>query len=504
MTPEDAYQELMSLTREAALLASCGNILGWDERTYLPKKGAEFRGDQMALIAKLSHEKTTSARISELVDYLLDKAWDIHEDMVIAGNVRETGFAVNRAKKLPKELVEELAKVQILSQGAWQEARANNDFKAFQPWLTKIVALKKAEADAVGYQDHPYDALIEEYEPGTTTKDITAVFSALSKDLVPLIAAIRGSAVKANPEILAGEFPVAAQEQFAREAASAIGFDFEAGRLDTTTHPFCSGIGPGDCRITTRYNPRFFNEAFFGVLHEAGHGIYEQGLKHTAFGTPAGTFCSLGIHESQSRFWENQVGRSREFWECWYPKAQRMFAPTLDQTSLDDFYLAINDVKPSFIRVEADEATYNLHIILRFELERDLLSGDLPIAELPAAWNAKFQQMFGLTPPDDRLGCLQDIHWSMGGIGYFPTYTLGNLYAAQFMQQVRQDFPTLDEDFKHGRYLELKTWLNEKIHQYGKTYPAEDLCQRITKRPLSHEPFITYLRQKMGRLYQLS
>ncbi|WP_020468599.1 carboxypeptidase M32 [Zavarzinella formosa] len=504
MTTEAAYQELLTISREASLLGSCGALLGWDERTYLPPKGAEFRGDQMALLARLTHEMNTSPKIGDLLGTLEAAGWNKHDDAVIAGNIREIRRGYNRAVKLPKSLVEELARITTRSQGVWQEARRTNDFPAFRPWLEQIVSLKKQEADAVGYIAHPYNALLDEYEPGATAAGVTTIFAGLAKELVPLIEAIRNSSMKANPEILSGDFPVNLQETFSREAATAIGFDFEAGRLDTTTHPFCSGIGPGDCRITTRYNPRFFNEALFGVLHEAGHGIYEQGLKAEAFGTPAGSFCSLGIHESQSRFWENQVGRSPEFWEHWFPKAKEVFPTALKDVRPESFHLAINEVKPSFIRVEADEATYNLHIILRFELERDLLTGQLPVADLPAAWNERFRAMFGLTPPDDRLGCLQDIHWSMGGIGYFPTYTLGNLYAAQFMQRVRTDFPTLDDDFRKGNYLELKGWLNREIHRHGRTYLPGDLCERITGQSLSFMPFVEYLREKMGRMYRLS
>jgi carboxypeptidase Taq len=280
-----------------------------------------------------------------------------------------------------------------------------------------------------------------------------------------------------------------------------MGFDYMSGRLDVTAHPFCSGIGPGDCRLTTRYNPRFFNEGFFGTLHEAGHGIYDQGLDPAQFGLPLGSAVSLGIHESQSRLWENQVGRSRPFWEHWFPRARQVFLHTLHDVELDDFYFAINDVQPSFIRVEADEATYNLHIILRFELEQALISGDLKAADVPGAWNEKFQKMFQLTPPNHAQGSLQDIHWSMGGIGYFPTYTLGNMFAAQFMEQARKDLGDLDANFRRGEFSRMKTWLNEKVHRPGQRYRAHDLCKRITGQNLSHQPLIIYLRRKYAPLY---
>ena len=501
MTPETAYAELIQRTKEAAVLASCSAVLGWDERTYMPRNGSAFRGDQMALLARMTHEMSTAPQVGEALATVEGSA--IVADPAAAINVREIRRAYDRAIKVPKELVEELARVTTRAQQAWQEARQANDFPAFRPWLEKVVALKREEANAVGFADHPYDALLDEYEPGATARGVNEVFAKLADDLVPLIAAIGQSTRKPRRDVLEREYPVDAQKVFAEGAAAAIGFDFKSGRLDVTTHPFCSGIGPGDCRITTRYNPRFFNEAFFGVLHEAGHGIYEQGLPAVHFGTALGSYCSLGIHESQSRLWENQVGRGRPFWEGFFPKAQRAFPGVLGDVSLDDFYFAINEARPSFVRVEADEVTYNLHIILRFELELALLTGDLKPADVPAAWNEKFAARFGLTPPDDKLGCLQDIHWSMGGIGYFPTYTLGNLYAAQFMAAARAQLPDLDADFRRGEFGRLKKWLTNHIHWSGRSYRSEELCRRVAGEGLRHEPLMTYLREKYGRLYDL-
>jgi carboxypeptidase Taq len=503
MTPDAAYAQLIHRTKEAALLSSCGAVLGWDERTYMPRNGSALRGDQIALIARLTHEMTTDPKVGECLSTVERSSLVANPESPEAINVREIRRTYDRAVKLPKELVEELARVTTRAQQVWQEARGQDDFAAFRPWLEKIIGLKKREADAVGYKEHPYDALLDEYEPGATASRVRKVFAAVSAELVPLIAAIGQSKQVPPREILEGDFPVEAQQTFAREAAAAIGFDFEAGRLDVTTHPFCSGIGPGDCRITTRYNPRFFNEAFFGVLHEAGHGLYEQGLSAEHFGTPSGTYCSLGIHESQSRLWENQVGRGRPFWKHFFPKGQRAFPTALAGVSPDDFYFAINAVRPSFIRVEADEATYNLHIILRFELELALLTGDLKPADLPGAWSEKFSQMFGLTPADDRQGCLQDIHWSMGGLGYFPTYTLGNLYAAQLMAAARAQLPGLEDDFAQGEFGRLKGWLNDKVHKPGRSYRSDDLCRRVTGEGLRHERLISYLREKYGRLYEL-
>lgn len=501
MNDDQAYAELIRRCKEHSLLGSCAGVLGWDERTYMPRQGSAHRAEQMALLARLTHEMLTAPAVGELLTQLETSSLANDAESVPAVNIREIRRTYNRAVKLPKELVEEIARVTTRAQQVWQQARQANDFASFQPWLEKIVALKRQEAEAVGYQEVPYDALLDEYEPGARTTEITKAFASLRKDLVPLVAAIAGSGRRPNHEILERDYPIERQQVFGQAAAAAIGFDFTAGRLDVTTHPFCSGIGPGDCRITTRYNPRRFNEAFFGILHEAGHGLYEQGLEAEHAGTPMGQATSLGIHESQSRMWENLVGRGRAFWEHFFPRARQVFVDALHDVPLDDFLFAINDVQPSFIRVEADEATYNMHIILRFELEQALVSGDLKPADVPAAWNQKFQESFQMTPPTDTLGCLQDVHWSFGGLGYFPTYTLGNMYAAQLMDQSRKDLGDLDADFRRGDFGRLKGWLNEKIHRPGQRYRAADLCRRITGKPLSHKPLLTYLKQKYEPLY---
>jgi carboxypeptidase Taq len=354
-TADQAYSKLIRLIKEAAVLGSCASVLGWDERTYMPHEGSPHRAEQMALLARLTHEMATAPEIGDLLAELQDSSL-ARKEGIPATNLREIRRSYHRAVKLPKELVEELARTTTRAQQVWQEARQSDDFAKFQPWLEKIVKLKRQEAKSIGYAAVPYDALLDEYEPDATTAEITKVFAALRDDLVPLVGAILASGRKPKRDILERDYPADQQKVFGQAAASAIGFDFAAGRLDVTTHPFCSGIGPGDCRITTRYNPRCFNEAFFGILHESGHGIYEQGLDPEHFGTPAGSAASLGIHESQSRLWENQVGRGRPFWDHFFPKAQQAF-PSLADVKRDDFFFAINDVRPSFIRVEADEAT---------------------------------------------------------------------------------------------------------------------------------------------------
>jgi carboxypeptidase Taq len=498
---EQAYSELIRRSKEHALLSSCASLLEWDERTFMPHGGSAHRAAQMGLLARLAHEMLTAPEVGDLLGEVEASKLVTDAESSAAVNVREIRRTHNRAVKLPKELVEELARVTTQAQQVWQEARSANDFASFQPWLEKIVSLKRQEAEAVGYTDVPYDALVDQFEPGAKTAEISRVFADLRKELVPLIQSIAASKRQPRRDILERDFPIARQQEFGKTAASAIGFDFAAGRLDVTTHPFCSGIGPGDCRITTRYNTNHFNEAFFGILHEAGHGIYDQGLNSEEFGTPLGSAASLGIHESQSRLWENQVGRGLGFWQHFFPQAQRLFSEALDDVVLDDFCFAINAVQPSFIRVEADEATYNMHIILRFEMEQALVSGDLQPADVPAVWNEKFEGSFGIKPPTNARGCLQDIHWSGGLIGYFPTYTLGNIFAAQFMERARIDLGDLESDFRKGQFGRLKGWLNEKVHRPGQRYRPSDLCKRVTGKPLDHQPLLAYLRDKYARFY---
>jgi carboxypeptidase Taq len=503
MKPESAYEQLLQATREYAILGSCAGVLGWDERTYMPRQGSAHRAEQMALLARLLHGMLTDPRIGEWLHAVEESSLVADADGEAAANVREIRRWYDRATKLPTELVEELARTTTRAQQIWQEARQEDNFAKFQPWLEKIIRLKRDEAAALGYKETAYDALLDEYEPGATARSIQETFKALRTDLIPLLERIAASKRKPRREILERDYAVDRQQAFGQTAAAALGFDFAAGRLDVTAHPFCSGLGPGDTRLTTRYNPHRFNDAFFGTLHEAGHGIYDQGLDRERFGTPLGAACSLGIHESQSRLWENQVGRSRPFWEHFLPMAKESFAQALGDVSLDDFYFAINEVRPSFIRVEADEATYNMHIILRFELEQALIAGDLSPADVPTAWNEKFHRTLGIKPTTNALGCLQDVHWSMGGMGYFPTYTLGNIYAAQFMEVARRDLAGLDNNFRKGAFSALKHWLNEKIHKHGQRYRAADLCRRITGSDLSHKPLLAYLTSKYEPLYGL-
>jgi carboxypeptidase Taq len=497
-----AYEQLLSHLRETAMLGSVGSLLGWDERVNLPHKGTEHRGNQVALVSRIVHERFTSPRVGELLSQLEASDAMNDRDSDLAVNVRETRRAYDRAVKLPASLVEEMAKTEILAQAAWVEARRKSSYPDFEPWLARWLTLKNREADCVGYKHSRYDALLDPFEPDETAANLARVFESLRGPLVELVGAIVSSGRKAPLEILERSYPAAGQEKLGRLAAEKVGFDFQAGRLDVSVHPFCSGIGPGDTRMTTRYDERYFGDAFFGVLHETGHGLYDQGLPDEHFGTPRGEAVSLGIHESQSRMWENFVARSRSFWRYFLPIARQTFpADTLRDVTDDQWYFAVNDVRPSLIRTEADEATYNLHVLLRFELEQAMLNGDLPTRDVPAAWNQRMNKYLGITPPDDARGCLQDIHWSGGAIGYFPTYTLGNLYAAEFFEQARKDLGDLDAHFSRGEFGPLLGWLRQHIHSQGKRYAARDLVKRVTGRELSAEPLLRHLRGKANELY---
>ncbi len=502
MTPVKAYEELINASKEISLLNSCASILNWDQRTYMPPQGNQHRAAQLSLIAGMTHEKFVSPRIGELLSEC-EKS-DIVKDAEApqAANVREIRHRYDKETKLPKTLVEELVKTTSLAEKEWETARKNSDFKSFVPSLEKVVELTKQVAECYGYKGEPYNALLDNYEPGATTEEVSVIFEALRKDLVELLGKIKSAKKKPDVSIIERAYPVELQRVFGEAVAAAIGYDFTAGRLDVTIHPFCDGTGPGDTRITTRYNPNRLNDALFGIMHEAGHALYEMGIdKWHHFGTPMGEAVSLGVHESQSRMWENQVGRSREFWVYFLPQAKKIFRDALHDVSLDAFYGAVNYVTPSYIRVEADEATYNLHILLRFEMERALLKGDLKVKDLAGEWNSRFEKYFGIKVDKDSNGCLQDVHWSAGLIGYFPTYTLGNLNSAQFFAKAKKDIPDLMKQFERGDFSGLLGWLRTNIHQHGSQYRAKDLVKRVTGQPLSHKPLMDYMTAKFGEIY---
>ncbi len=502
MTAQAAYDELVKECKNISLLASTASVLHWDQQTYMPPGGGAFRADQLGIIANLTHTKFTDPKVGELISQVEESDLVKNNDSPEAANIRELRYQYDKLTKLPTDLVEEITKTTSLAQEHWAKARKESDFKAFLPWLEKVIGLMQKKADAYGYEGERYNALLDDYEPGATIDDIESVFKNLREQLVTLLQKIKDAPKKPDVSIVEREYDVNLQKVFGESVAAAIGYDFNAGRLDITTHPFCTGIGPGDTRILTRYNPNRLNDALFGTMHEAGHGLYEMGIdKETHFGMPMGESVSLGIHESQSRMWENQVGRSKPFWKYFLPQAQRLFKKSLAGVSLNDFYAAINNVTPSYIRVEADEATYNLHILLRFEIERALLTGDLKPADVAAEWNSRFKKYFGIDVDKDSNGCLQDIHWSAGLVGYFPTYTLGNLYSAQFFAKALADMPDLYEQFERGEFLTLREWLRTNIHQHGQRYRATDLCEKVTGKPLNYKPLVEYMNKKYGKIY---
>lgn len=494
----ETYEKFIARVRDIRVVETISEALEWDQETYMPPKGTALRAAQMELLAGIAHAKLLDPEYVRLLDAVEAERFD---DPVIATNVREARRMYDRKAKLPTRLVQELAQATTLAREAWVKARQDSDFAQFAPHLRRLLELKREAAERIGYQAEPYDALLDEFEPGARSADVEGVFAALQAELVPLLRAIQAAPRQPDVALLRRGCPRAAQEEFGRQVVAAMGFDFEAGRLDTTTHPFCTGLYPRDVRLTARYDENYLPMALFGLLHEAGHGLYEQGLDPTHAGTPMGRSVSLGIHESQSRLWENMIGRSRAFWEYYWPRLQAAF-PAFADATLDDWHFAINAVRPSLIRVEADEVTYNLHIVLRFDLERKLLAGRLAVRDIPAAWNAAMQALLGITPANDAQGCLQDIHWSMGIFGYFPTYALGNLYAAQFYEAIGRALPELEAQLRRGELAPLRAWLRENIHRHGMRYRAGELVERVTGQPLSHAAFMAYLTRKYRALYR--
>jgi carboxypeptidase Taq len=493
------YEEMVRRSREITLLGSCSSLLGWDEQTFMPPGGADHRSRQVALLAGMTHAKATDARIGELLETLESEHANL--DGPEAANVREWRRAYDRLVKLPRDLVEEIARETSIGQQVWVEARKRRDFRHFRPALVTIVGLKRREAECLGIGDEPYDALLDAYEPGARGRELDSMFDGLRSALVPLIGLILDSGKRPDATILDRDYPVDRQRHFGELMAAKIGFDFTRGRLDTAAHPFCSGIGPGDTRLTTRYDPRDFTESFFGILHETGHGLYDQGLDPAHEGTPMGEAVSLGIHESQSRLWENAIGRSLAFWDYAFPLAQGFFPGSLSDVSPDALRLAINEVRPSLIRTQADEVTYNLHILIRFRLERTLIAGDLPVDEVPTAWAEAYRSDLGVSPAHDGEGCLQDIHWSAGLFGYFPTYTLGNIYAAQLEDAARRDLGDVDGAIGRGDFHDLLGWLRDRVHRHGQRFRPTDLIARATGQTPSNSPLIRYLNEKYCAVY---
>ena len=494
---------------EVQRINSAASLLGWDQETYMPAGGGAARADQISTLQGLAHERLVAPEIETLLRQWIDPAsgqaaeneaepWDEPSRALL----RETWRDFSRAKKLPSEFVIRLSRECSLAQQAWVTAREENRFKHLLPHLQTVLSLKRQEADYLGYTASPYDALMDVYEPGATVASLNPLLDRLRSGLVPLLKRITASPVNIDDGFLYHAYAAGRQLEFGRLVLTAMGYDFERGRLDVSAHPFTTSFHPTDVRVTTRVFEQELPSCLFSCIHEGGHGLYEQGLDPRHYGTPLGDSVSLGIHESQSRLWENCVGRSRPFWRFFYPILQQTFPHQLKEIDLDHFHAGINRVKPSLIRVEADELTYNLHIMLRVEIERALIEDRLQPDALPEIWRDKMRQYLGIEPERDADGVLQDVHWSMGSFGYFPTYTLGNLYAVQFYEQAKRDIPGLEDAIASGELTMLRRWLEQKVHRWGRTFPPDRLVERVTGSTLQPEPFLRYLEEKYRRLYR--
>jgi carboxypeptidase Taq len=481
-------------------LKNAAEVLSWDQETFMPDGGAEARARQIATLRTMAHERF----VTDEMGALLDRADDALNgaNATAEALVRVTRRDYTRARKIPSTLVTQLSEASSRAQVAWQKARAADDFDAFAPHLQRLVDLNIEKAEALGYEDEPYDALLDEYEPGLKTADVASVFDALRKDLVPIVDVLADQPLP-DDDFMRHGFAPDAQQAFGEQIIDDFGYDFERGRQDRSAHPFTTSFSINDVRLTTRFDEHFLPSGLFSTLHEAGHGLYEQGIDPALERTPLAEGTSLGMHESQSRLWENLVGRSHPFWSHYFPALQDAFPKAFADVSLEAFYRAINRVEPSLIRVESDEVTYNLHIMLRFELERGLVQGTVSVDELPDRWRSTMDAYLGVQPSTDAEGVLQDVHWSMGAIGYFPTYALGNLMSVQLFDQVREEISSLDTQIASGEFAPLLGWLREHIHRPGRMIQASDLLERVTGKALDAAPWLRYIRAKYGALYNV-
>ncbi|MDQ3046206.1 MAG: carboxypeptidase M32 [Bacteroidota bacterium] len=474
-------------------------VLNWDQETYMPPKGAELRAQQLSTLAGISHELSTSAELGTLL-IALNEEKDLSEKE--KRNVKQSLKNYNDNKKYTTAFVQELSKTISETFQAWQKAKSENNFSLYAPFLEKLVKLKREECKLLGYKAHPYDALLDQYEPGAKTADLETLFGDVREQLVAFVQKI--TAKEQNPDsFMFSHYDKDKQWQFGIELLTQMGYDFEAGRQDVSSHPFTTNFNSQDVRVTTRTNENDLNEMIWSCIHEGGHALYEQGLPLSEYGLPSGEYVSLGIHESQSRLWENNVGRSLAYWKANFPKLQKAFPENLSMVKSEDFYKAMNIVKSSLIRTSADELTYHFHVLIRFEIEKALIEGSIEVKDLPDYWNKKYKDYLGIDVPDNTKGVLQDIHWSHGSFGYFPTYSMGSFYAAQFYAQAKKEIPDLEMEIEKGNMKPLLNWLKEKVHVHGKFYSAEELCKEITGEKLNFRHFMEYAKSKYAALYDL-
>jgi carboxypeptidase Taq len=499
---QEKLEALKSILGIVSDLERAAAVLSWDQQTYMPPGGIAARGNQISTLSSLSHAKFVSEEVGQLLTDLESIADNQDPDSDDACLIRKTRRDYDKYRKVPVDYVAEFSRITVAANGAWEEARENDDFGHFLPHLEKIVDMRRQYADFFAPFDHVYDPLLDDYEPGMKTSEVKEIFSELRSQQVRLLDAILEQPQVDN-SFLYQDFDEAKQWDFGVKAITAYGYDWKRGRQDKTAHPFTITFGSGDVRITTRVNPKYLGDALFSTLHEGGHAIHGQGLSPDLERTPLFSSPSLGISESQSRLYENLVGRSYDFWVYFYPQLQETFSTQLGNIDLDTFYKGINKVKPSLIRTEADEATYNLHVMLRLELEIALMEGNLEARDLPSAWNERMDEYLGVMPPNDADGVLQDVHWSYGILGYFPTYSLGNLVANQLWDKINADIPNLSDQIRSGNFQDLLGWLREHVHQHGAKYEPQDLVENIVGSRISPDPYLKYLNDKFGPIYNL-
>jgi carboxypeptidase Taq len=493
------YASYRDVLQKAADFNNAAAVLGWDLEVYMPPKGAHFRARQLATLATQAHELQTSDTLGAMLNELWART-DLSD--IERSNVARSIEDYEKNKKLPTEFVEELSHQTSECFNAWIDARKKNDFSVFAPSLSKMITLKKKQAEYYGYKEHPYDSLLDDYEKGATVAMLEPIFAGIREQLPPILKKIR-SAPQVNDAFFCRHYAKQLQWNFSVEVLHAMGYDFEAGRQDYSEHPFTTSFSPADVRVTTRVDEDNYTSLLWSTIHEGGHALYEQGLPESEYGLPNGAAASLAIHESQSRFWENCIGRGKDFWQYFYPKLQKYFPEQLGDINLDDFYKAVNKVEASLIRTEADEVTYHFHVMIRYEIEKALMEGTLSPEQLPQKWNELYKKYLGVTPADDKTGVLQDVHWSHGSFGYFPTYTLGSFYAVQFYSQALEEVPGLKAQVANGDFSGALKWLREKVHKHGRRFTSEELCKLVTGQYLDTSFFVRYISDKYADVYDL-
>ncbi|MFL5946478.1 MAG: carboxypeptidase M32 [Gaiellaceae bacterium] len=491
----DALTQLKERLTRVAELVKVQRLLSWDQQTMMPPAGWQHRGEHLAMLGRISHETLTDAETGRLLDELRGVEGSLDADSDDAALIRLARRDYEKASRVPTDLRAEMTRTAAEARTVWVKARANSDFESFRPVLERTYELRKRYVDCFEGVDEPYDILLDDFEPETTTAEVNAVFDVLKPELIELISELRNEEI--DDSFMRGSFPPEAQERLCNEVVTLFGFRPDTWRLDPTEHPFASGAGVDDIRITTHYDPETM-KSFFSTMHEYGHGLYSHQAPRHLESLPTGGPASLGIHESQSRMWENLVGRSRPFWHFFYPRAQAAFPDQLATVDVDDFISGINRVNPSLIRIKADEVTYGMHVILRFELEQDLINGRIAVADLPTAWNDKMQEYLGVDVPNDAQGVLQDTHWASGHIGYFSTYLLGTVMSVQIWEKILEDVPDLEEQIGRGEFGALRDWLGEHVHSLGRKFPPQETLRRATGSTIDPKPYLAYLRAKYG------